>query len=107
MSIEVEESKDQGASTEPIAPPPIVLPIPTRPKPVWHRRQYQVGALVAVVVLIAAFVGNNVLAGQYSAAGAVRQYLSALQSADANSAWSVMQVSSPQRPAASLLSKQD
>src|SRR6266851_1228258 len=108
MSIEVEESKDEAASAEPIAPAPIELPIPTRTKPVWHRRQYQVGALVAVIVLIAAFVGNNVLAGQYSAAGAVRQYLSALQSGDANSAWSVMQVSAPaQQPAASLLSKQD
>jgi len=108
MSIEVEESKDQGTSAEPIAPAPIVLPVPARPRPIWHRRQYQIAALVAVVVLVAAFVGNNLLAGHYSAEGAVRQYLSALLSGDANSAWSVMQVSSPtQQPTASLLGKQD
>jgi hypothetical protein len=51
-------------------------------------------------------VTNNFLARQYAPDGAVRQYLAALQSGDANAAWNVIQVSPPAAAATVSLTDQ-
>jgi hypothetical protein len=62
------------------------------------------GAVIALIA--AAFVGNNVVARQYTPDGAVRQYLDALQARDAAGAWAEMQVTVPQQSVAASLTDQ-
>jgi len=63
--------------------------------PIVRQRRYQLIALLSVIALVAALVANNLLSRQYTAEGAVRQYLSALQAGDANKAWDAIQVATP------------
>jgi hypothetical protein len=93
MSTEV-ETKD-SASSEPAAAPSVSSTLPRLAPAPWRQRRYQIIAGALAIALIAAFAANNVLARQYSPAGAVSQYLSAIQSGDANAAWSLIQVSAP------------
>lgn len=69
----------------------------------WHQRRYRVTASLVGLAILAAAVANNVLARQYTPDGAVRQYLSALQSGDASAAWKQIQVSAPTQPATASL----
>jgi hypothetical protein len=93
MSTEV-EAKDSADSETPAD-----LTVGSRPRlgqpAAWRRRRYQIIAGAVAVALIAVFVANNFLARQYSPAGAVSQYLGAIQSGDAAAAWSLIQVSAP------------
>ena len=89
MSTEV-ETKDAADSEM-----PALTSVSPAARPAWRRRRYQVIAGAVAIALIAAFVANNFLARQYSPAGAVSQYLGAIQSADGAAAWSLIQVSAP------------
>jgi len=93
MSVEVETQEPAPLETSPaIAASPAAA---SGRQPAWRMRRYQLTALFVAIVFVAAVVGNNFFSRQYSPDGAVRQYLSALQSGDANSAWSVIQVLAP------------
>ena len=93
MSTELETK--QSANHEPAATSSIGARLATTQPAPWRRRRYQIAAGAVAVALIAAFVTNNFLARQYSPAGAVAQYLSAVQKGDATSAWSLIEVSAP------------
>ena len=69
----------------------------------WQQRRYRLAAGALLLVVIAAALANNVLGRQYTPDGAVRHYLSALQSGDAAAAWSEIQVSAPTQPAMASL----
>ena len=56
-----------------------------------------------MLILVLGFVGNNLIARQYTPEGAVRQYLTALQSSDASAAWSEIEMAAPAQPAAATL----
>ena len=79
------------------------------PEAGWRQRLGGWAQLVValILVLVAAAVGANAyFAGQYSPAGTVREYLSALQAGDSARAWSLMEVASPaSQPNAALLNK--
>ena len=64
------------------------------PRP-WQNRRYQFMSGLLMVIVIAAFVANNIVSRQYSPEGAVRQYLAALESADSGTAWINSQVTPP------------
>jgi len=70
---------------------------------VWRQRRFQVAAISVAAILVVAALANSVLASQYTPEGAVRQYLSALQSGNAAAAWSQIQVSAPTQPATATL----
>jgi hypothetical protein len=106
MTTEIESTptttaaSSNGAAAHAGAEPP-ALTIERRP--LWRRRRYQVGAtLLAIVVFIVA-VGFNLLARQYTPDGAVRSYLTALQSGNALEAWDQVQVSAPTAQATATL----
>ncbi|MHB8502970.1 MAG: hypothetical protein ACYDHE_18770 [Candidatus Acidiferrales bacterium] len=65
---------------------------PAKPK-LWQRRRLQIGAGTLIALVIVAVLANNLIASQYTAEGAVRAYLSALQSGNASAAWNQVQVS--------------
>lgn len=89
-----------------IQTPEAAVPSTTATPRPWRRRRNQIGAGLLVLILILGFVGNNLIARQYTPDGAVRQYLTALQSGDASTAWGVVQVAGPaQAPAAALIDK--
>ena len=88
MSIEVKTEEAMPVRRSPdgqLARPQVAI------KP-WRRRRYQFGTALLAVLVVAGFLGNNFLARQYTPEGAVRQYLSALQSGDSSSAWSAISV---------------
>jgi hypothetical protein len=93
MSTEV-QTNDAADSEAPAVPSVSSTPRPEEPAP-WRRRRYQVIAGAVAIALIVVLVANNFLARQYSPAGAVSQYLSAIRSGDAAAAWSLIQVSGP------------
>jgi hypothetical protein len=93
MSTEV-ETKDP-ADSEPAAGPTVSSTLRPDRLAAWRRRRYQLIAGTVAIALIAVFVANNFLARQYSPAGAVSQYLGAIQSGDTAAAWSLIQVSAP------------
>ncbi len=64
------------------------------PRP-WQNRRYQFMSGLVIVIVIAAFVANNIVSRQYSPEGAVRQYLGALESGDWATAWINSQVTAP------------
>ncbi len=84
-----------------------VTSVPISKPKVWRRRRYQLAAVALALLVVAAAVGNNVIARQYSPDGAVRQYLGALQSGDGASAWSVIEVSAPTQPVKASLTDQE
>ena len=107
MSTEVKSAHDDVAevpasgSVVTIESP--VVPSTIRRGPIRRGRRYQLTAGAAILLVLAAVIGNSVLARQYTPEGAVRQYLAALQSGDAAKAWDVIQVSGPTiSPAATL-----
>jgi hypothetical protein len=102
MSTEVETTASSNTETSGVLPLHLVT-APAGP-PLWLRRRYQLAAVAALIAIIAGVVTNNFLARQYSADGAVRQYLTALQAGDAASAWNEIQVSAPTTPVAANLS---
>jgi hypothetical protein len=61
----------------------------------WRQRRYQVGATLLAIAVFTAAIGFNLIARQYTADGAVRSYLTALQSGNASAAWDQVQVSMP------------
>ncbi len=63
--------------------------------PFWRRRSYQVAATVLAVLILAALGANFYLAQTYQPAGAVSEYLTALQGKDAQAAWNVAEVEAP------------
>jgi hypothetical protein len=89
MSIEVKTEESVPAAIAPLDK--IAVPAHAEIRP-WRRRSYQISALLLGVLVVAALAGNNVLARQYSPDGAVRQYLSALQSGDASAGWKLTRV---------------
>jgi hypothetical protein len=72
----------------------------------WRRRSYQITAGLVALAVIAAVVANSLIARQFTADGAVRQYLGALQAGDANSAWNAIQVTAPTQPVVVSLTSQ-
>jgi hypothetical protein len=101
MSTEVETTASSTTDTSPVLSG---RPVTAQPQaPLWLRRRYQLAAVAALIAIIAAVVANNFLARQYSADGAVRQYLTALQAGDGTSAWNEIQVSAPTTPVAASL----
>jgi hypothetical protein len=70
--------------------------VPPRP---WQQSRYRLAAGALLLVVVVAALANNIIARQYTADGAVRQYLGALQSGDAARAWSQIQVAAPTQPA--------
>src|ERR1700694_2897576 len=99
MSTEV-ETAESAPETSAVAP--VNRAAATRP-PLWLRRRYQLTAAVTLIAIVAAVTANNFLARQYTADGAVRQYLSALHAAAAATAWSEIQVLAPTAPVAATL----
>jgi hypothetical protein len=65
---------------------------PAKPK-LSQRRRLQIGAAALVALVIIGVLANNLIASQYTPEGAVRAYLSALQSGNASAAWNQVQVS--------------
>ena len=100
MSVEVEtkEPESPNGQLTPSAPPHGAERLAT-----WRRRRYQVGVLLVSVAFVAALVVNNLLARQYTADGAVRQYMSALQTGDGAQAWAAIQVTAPTAPVAATV----
>jgi hypothetical protein len=85
-------------------PQPTLRPAGSSVRRPWQQRRYRLAAGFLLLAILAAAVANNVLGRQYTPDGAVRHYLSALQSGDASAAWNQIQVSTPTEPArASLL----
>jgi hypothetical protein len=100
MSIETETTAP-SASDAPVQTPNTVT-ANHKPEP-WRRRGYQITAGLIALAVIASVIANALIARQFTADGAVRQYLAALQSGDANSAWDAIQVSAPTQPVAASL----
>src|ERR1700674_2152281 len=65
---------------------------PAKPK-LWQRRRLQIGAGTLIALAIVAVLANNLIATQYTPEGALRAYLSALQSGNASASWNQVQVS--------------
>src|ERR1700693_531116 len=59
----------------------------------WQRRRLQIGAGTLVALVIIGVLTNNFIASQYTPEGALRAYLSAVQSGNASAAWNQVQVS--------------
>src|SRR5216683_4652999 len=65
---------------------------PAKPK-LSQRRRLQIGAGSLVALVIIVVLANNFIASQYAPEGALRAYLSALESGNASAAWNQVQVS--------------
>ena len=109
MSTEI-QTTDTSVPEGPMASPASVVEAHAAAAPstfaeqrVWRQRRYQIGAGILALIVILGLVGNNVIARQYTPDGAVRQFLTALQSGDASAAWSEIQVSVPAQSAAVTL----
>jgi hypothetical protein len=72
----------------------------------WPRRRYQIGAGLLALAILVGVIANAFIGRQFTADGAVRQYLTALQSGDVSSAWSAIQVSAPTQPVAASMTNQ-
>ena len=107
MSTKVQSPSDAPAEASTagsmVANESPVAPATNARAPIWRGRRYQIAVGAVIVVFLAAVVGNSVLARQYTADGAVRQYLTALQSGEAGQAWDVIQISAPTASAAATL----
>jgi hypothetical protein len=112
MSTDVQDPKTPAsedsitqASSSAAVPVTPALPGIARPR-FSQQRRIVITAAILLAAIVGAVLGNNVLARQYTPDGAVRQYLSALQSGNASDAWSVIQVSAPTQPVAATLTDQ-
>jgi hypothetical protein len=84
-----------------IAAAPVVM---TPPPPQRRAPARVVIAITSVIaVVIAGVIGYNFAARQYTADGAVRQYLSELQAGDASAAWDEVEVSAVGQPVSASL----
>jgi hypothetical protein len=109
MSTEIKTS--DTSMPEEVATPPAMAreaAVATGPSTIaksrpWQQRRYQFGAGIMALVLVLGIVGNNLIAGQYTPEGAVRQFFSALQSRDAATAWSEIQITAPPSPVTASL----
>jgi hypothetical protein len=101
MSVEVDT--EEPKTPEVLPPAQLSVVALAQRQPIWRRRRYQLTALLVAVAFVAALVGNNLLARQYTPDGAVRQYMAALQSDDAGQAWGVIQVAAPSAPVAATV----
>ena len=79
-----------------------LLATSSRPK-IWQRRRLQLTVVAIAVAIVAAAVGDNVLARQYTPEAAVRSYLGALHSGDATTAWNSIYVARPTQAASTSL----
>jgi hypothetical protein len=109
MSTKI-KAPDASIPEEAEAPPPSALKSPNASGPsktaapgVLQQHRYQLGAGIVILVLVVALVGNSLLSRQYTAEGAVRQYLAALQSGDTSAAWSDIEVARPAQPPTATL----
>ena len=101
---ELEKSSPNGSAPAPTGVPKAPNQFRAgRPNRIWRQRRFQIAAILVAATLVAAAVANSVLANQYTPEGAVRHYLSALQSGNAAAAWSQIQVSAPTQPATATL----
>jgi hypothetical protein len=109
-------SKIQSANSS-VSEAPVEAPIEqtqemaspaTRPlKPhLWQWRRLQVGAGTLLALAIVAVLGNNLIASQYTPEGALRAYLSDLQSGNASAAWNQVQGSASATSATTTLTDQ-
>lgn len=109
MSTEIKTPETSMPDEAPTpAEPTFMAPLAAAPSSAaksrpWRQRRFQVGAGLVVLVLVLGLVANNLVARQYTPEGAVRQFLSALQSRDAAAVWNVIQVSASTRPAVATL----
>jgi hypothetical protein len=71
-----------------------------------QRRRLQIGAGTLVALVIIGVLANNFIASQYTPEGALRAYLSALQSGNASVAWNQVQVSASGSNATATLTDQ-
>jgi hypothetical protein len=71
-----------------------------------QRRRLQIGAGALVALVIIGVLANNLIASQYTPEGALRAYLSALQSGNASAAWNEVQVSASASGATATLADQ-
>ena len=78
---------------------------PAKPK-LWQRRRLQIWAGTLIALVIVAVLANNFIASQYTPEGALRSYLSALQSGNASAAWNQVQVSASASNATATLADQ-
>lgn len=74
---------------------PVEAAAPVSEPKLWQQRWFRFAAGAVIILIVAAVVGNNMIARQYTPDGAVRAYLSALQSGNASSAWDQIAVSVP------------
>src|SRR5260370_1433881 len=112
MSTDVQDPQTP-ASEDSIAHGPSGAAVPVTPalpaiarSRLSQRRRYVITAAILLAAVAVAGLGNNILARQYTPDGAVRQYLSALQSGNASDPGSVIQVSAPTQPVAAVLTDQ-
>jgi len=109
MSTDVQDPQTP-ASEDSIPPAPSTAATPAthamapvvKPK-LWQQRRSVITAAILLTAVVGAGLGNNFLARQYTPDGAVRQYLSSLQSGNASEAMSVIEVSAPTQPVAAAL----
>jgi hypothetical protein len=84
---------------------PYEVKSPAKPK-LWQRRRLQIGAGTLIALVIVAVLANNFIASQYTPEGALRAYLSALQSGNASAAWNQVQISASAGNATATLTDQ-
>jgi hypothetical protein len=100
-------SASEAAVDVPIEQMQDVASMANRAKPqLWQRRRLQIGAGILIALAIVAVLANNLIASQYSPEGALRAYLSALQSGNGSAAWNQIQVSASAGNATTTLTNQ-
>src|ERR1700674_158842 len=101
-------SASEAAVEAPIEQTQEVASPATRPATarLWQRGRLQIGAGTMIALAIIAVLANNLLASQYTPEGALRAYLSALQSGNASAAWNQVQVSASATNATATLTNQ-
>jgi hypothetical protein len=107
MSTEIEINQSPAASNgaAPAATPEAKVRVVVQKahSRIWQRSGFRVVVGAALLVLVVGVVGDNVIARQYTADAAVRGYLSALESRNADAAWNQIEVAAPNQPVAANL----
>ena len=101
-------SSPNAAVESPIEETPEVASAATAPakSKLSQRRRLQIGAGALVALVIIGVLANNLIASRYTPEGALRAYLSALQSGNASVAWNEIQVSASSSGATATLTDQ-